>query len=349
MKKICIVIDDLTKSGGTERVASFLADGLFSQYKVSIISLNRSCSGPFYSLPNDISITYLKHSKFRFFELFNSINRSNFDIVISISMGRLSFFLALIKILSISRYKLVMSEHVGFESGNMLIKYLKIFSYKIADQLVLLTSHDAKILSRKLPNKLVVIPNASTFYPLSPTYLPEKEKYFLAVGRLTYQKNFFRLIDIWSKLSSYKGWTLKIVGDGEDRDSLKAKIESLGLENSIEILPASRNIGKLYEKASALLMTSRYEGLPLVLIECKSFGVPAIAFDCETGPKEIINHGQDGYLVEYSDDQCFQHYIEYLIDNPKSLKSMQLCSIFNSASFSKDRILAKWIKLIDDI
>ncbi|WP_446924827.1 glycosyltransferase, partial [Klebsiella pneumoniae] len=126
-----------------------------------------------------------------------------------------------------------------------------------------------------------------------------KEKIVLGVGRLTYQKNFMRLINIWKNIDT-NGWRLCIVGDGEERKEILTFCRQNGIDN-VEVYEATNNIDSWYKKSSALAMTSRYEGLPMVLIEAKNFGVPAIAFDCQTGPVEIIDN--DGYVIDYDDDK----------------------------------------------
>ncbi|VDA79070.1 GalNAc-alpha-(1-_4)-GalNAc-alpha-(1-_3)-diNAcBac-PP-undecaprenol alpha-1,4-N-acetyl-D-galactosaminyltransferase [Klebsiella pneumoniae] len=122
-----------------------------------------------------------------------------------------------------------------------------------------------------------------------------KKNCVLAVGRLTYQKNFEALIQIWANLPEHirSAWELHIAGDGENKDTLRKLISELNVTSSVKLLGNVSNIKTEYLTASVLCMTSRYEGLPMVLIEAKDFAIPVISFDCPTGPAEIIT--DDGF------------------------------------------------------
>lgn len=100
-------------------------------------------------------------------------------------------------------------------------------------------------------------------------------------------------------------WRLLIIGDGPERDALRRQIEDAGLERQVSLLPATANVADYYRQASLYLMTSRYEGLPMVLIEAMSFGLPLVAYDCKTGPAELIDDGVNGYLVPDDDAAAF--------------------------------------------
>nr|EKX4894459.1 glycosyltransferase [Raoultella ornithinolytica] len=169
----------------------------------------------------------------------------------------------------------------------------------------------------------------------------EKEKIAIAVGRLTYQKNFFRLIDIWKKREN-KSWKLYIIGEGEDRDKLQEYITE---DDGVHLVGACKKIDEWYKRASLLLMTSRYEGLPMVLIEAKNFGLPVIAFDCKTGPSELIDN--DGIVINYNDDENFIVNLNKTLDDNVLLNEMMENALINSAFYEKNAIYAQWLKVID--
>ncbi len=101
------------------------------------------------------------------------------------------------------------------------------------------------------------------------------------------------------------GWQLHIVGDGAMREEIQARIESKGLQDSILLKPFTTNIAQEYLGASVYAMVSHSEGLPMVLIESASYGLPAIAFDIATGPSDIILDSHTGYLVADGDLEAY--------------------------------------------
>ncbi|EJD6353798.1 glycosyltransferase, partial [Proteus mirabilis] len=100
-----------------------------------------------------------------------------------------------------------------------------------------------------------------------------------------------------------------IVGNGKEYNNLLSLISEKNLNNNIKILPPTKNINKIYKSASIYCMTSRFEGMPLVLLEALSFNLPLIAYDCNTGPSEIITSDENGLLIENTNTE---HYISAL-------------------------------------
>ncbi|WP_336375925.1 glycosyltransferase [Aeromonas caviae] len=101
-----------------------------------------------------------------------------------------------------------------------------------------------------------------------------------------------------------------------------------------------------YANASILAMTSHYEGLPLVLIESKSFGLPAVAFDCKTGPREIISEGVDGFLVLDGDMEAYKEKLVYLMNSDDARRNMQLAALSAAERYSPEIIVKQWMRLI---
>lgn len=343
--KICIFIDDITRSGGTERVASFLANQYaMAGYSVSLISLRAIQREPYYPLLPEVTFRVLSAPSIRAMMAFLRTDSS--DVLISISMGRLSFKVAMLHRLLQLKSRLILSEHVAFETSAWWVRALKWLSYQLADDLVLLTDHDYQLLQSRVRSRIHVIRNASSFPLVAQTQLADKAKVVLAVGRLTYQKAFERLIRIWASLPERDGWTLRIVGDGEAREELQGLITSLGITDSAFLIPASKAIAEEYQHASLLAMTSRYEGLPLVLVEAKSFGLPAVVFDCKTGPREIIRDGVDGILVADGDEVAFASQLAALMHDDALRIQFQHAALAHAEAFTIDRISQQWQELI---
>ena len=204
---------------------------------------------------------------------------------------------------------------------------------------VALTEEDKK--SWKLQN-CVVIPNFSLFRGKC---TDEREKKVIAVGRLTFQKGFDQLIEIWARVIRRNGkdktWPLEIYGCGEEEESLNVLIKESHLEDSITLKGNVSNIAQVYNSSSIIAVTSRYEGFPLSIIEGMSCGVVPVSFDCKQGPKEIITN-QSGYLINQGDYDGFANALINLMNDEKKLRQMSLNSIERANQFSPEKVMQKW-------
>lgn len=132
--------------------------------------------------------------------------------------------------------------------------------------------------------------------------LGEDRRCVLAVGRMAEEKQFQRLIDAFAALAPrFPHWDLVIAGDGLDRPDLLARIAANGLETRIHLPGAAGNMADWYGRADIFAMTSRFEGFPNALLEAMAHGTPPIAFDCMTGPSELIRDGENGLLIPLND------------------------------------------------
>jgi len=342
--KLCILIDGISNSGGTDRVASIISS-LFVNNDIDTSVYSLSQGQPYYHFDGRVKITYPKY-KIRIYNLFHycqEIKKNNFDHIIVLSMGKLSAqAVPLLKLLRV-KSKVICNDHVSFRSFSNLKKIIKWPAYKLADEIVVLTESDKKYLSKKLNRNIKVVRNCSPYESstLQVDSLVSKEKIVLAVGRLTYQKNFERLLNNWGRINS-KGWKLVVVGQGEDFEKLNILIKKNNLEN-VFIENPTHDLDLWYRKSSLLVMTSRYEGLPMVLIEAKNFGVPAIAFDCETGPIEIIK--DDGFVIDYNNDVDFMKKLENLLTDNELRTSMGINALKNSKMFTGNEIYKEWLSI----
>ncbi|EAL5964157.1 glycosyltransferase family 4 protein, partial [Campylobacter jejuni] len=169
-----------------------------------------------------------------------------------------------------------------------------------------------------------VIPN---FIPFIPERTRDyKQKNILSIGRfeLNDEKGFLRLIEIWNlvqKNEKYRDWTLTIIGEGELNDSIKEKIKENKLENII-LKPFTKEIEEEYLKASIYVMTSHFEGFPMVLIESSSYALPLVAFNIDTGPSDIIDDKKNGFLIEDGNLQEFANKLSILMDDENLRRTM---------------------------
>ena len=221
------------------------------------------------------------------------------------------------------------------------IKVVSVF-----DRFVVLTEED-KGYWGALTN-IQVIPNARSFTFDKPIELNEKS--VIAVGRYCYQKDFGKLINAWSIVcKNIDDWKLHLVGDGEDREVLQRQIGELDLNDRVILGRAETDMKTIYVNASILAMSSRYEGLPMVLIEAQAVGLPIVSFKCKCGPKDVITEGIDGYLVEEGDVAALADRLLKLIKDEDLRKKMGQEAYKNSERFSEERVMDQWEKLFEEV
>lgn len=343
---VSFIIDSISNSGGTDRVITTLSNALVADGKDVIIHVLKD-GEPFYDLDDRVSIKYFNDSsRLMKIKKIISFEKKNKNPIIVISMGKLSVQFGIMSKVMNLKNKIICSDHVSIESFGFIKKYLKLFCYSFYTSVVTLTKHDKSYVENFFfinPSKIKTIRNISSFELTKSDLSLKNEKTVIAIGRLDYQKNFSRLISIWSKTKTHD-WKLKIIGSGEELPILKDKIKNLNA-TSIQIIPATRDIQSFYKEASLLLMSSRYEGLPMVLIEAKNFGLPVIAFDCKTGPREIIEN--DGYLINYHEDEDYSTKLNLLLSNSSLRETFSRTAILNSDKYSTKVILSQWNELIN--
>lgn len=345
MKKILFVIDDITKKGGTERITITLAEKL-NDFGVpcEIFSLKKTDEKTFYNISN-LKIIY-GHNKGFLNSKLDAVKyaKQNKLIMVVVSMGRLSVEMILLSRLMLFK-QIYCYEHVSFESFSPIIQKIKLLAYYFSKGVIFLTKNDMNYVGGKIKKvKVCAIDNISPYENCSYNNSFNKKNIVLAIGRFTYQKNFERLISLWSQLPG-SNWKLQIIGDGENKKALESLISEKNIVN-IEIIPSTNKIEEYYSSSKILVMTSRYEGLPMVLIEALNFGIPAIAFDCKTGPKEIILNNITGYVVSEEDDADFLNKLQILINTPEKLNQMSVNAKNYSSRFSFHNVKDQWVDFL---
>ena len=212
--------------------------------------------------------------------------------------------------------------------------------------LVLLTQHDAD--SWKGLTRTEVIPNSLPFYPPHGSSCENKQVIF--VGRLNEQKGLEYLIDTWAKVNrKHPDWVLYMYGDGEQKQLLSQMIKEAGLERVIISHPPTPMIKDKYLESSIFLLTSRFEGFGMVIIEAMACGLPVVSFDCPWGPAEIIRDGEDGFLVEYLNTDEAARRVCQLIENPELRKTMGMQARINVQRYNRDVVMKQWTDLFESL
>lgn len=360
--KIIIFIYSLT-GGGAERVVSTLANYWVSKnWDVDVITLARS-DNDFYELSNNvkrISLDLAEESENIYSKITNNYKRiktlriflkkNDPDVVLSM-MSTANVLLALASI-GLKEFVKVGSErtHPPKSRLGVVWNYLRKYLYYNLDSVVALTEKSALWLKKNTRvKKVIVIPNTVTWpLPLINPYLKPitkdyNSKVLMAVGRLSTEKNFNILIKIFYEISqNLTNWKLVIIGEGAERANLEKQINYYGMDKSILLPGRVGNIGEWYNIADLFVLTSEFEGFPNALIEAMSYGVPAVSYDCETGPSDIIRHDIDGILVSNGDMLALKNSLKKLMYDDKLRKRYSEKSIEVRERFSLNEVIKKW-------
>lgn len=195
--------------------------------------------------------------------------------------------------------------------------------------------------------RIEIIPNMLTITPKMVSDYGEKR--VISAGRYMTEKGFDRLLKAWSLIKKdFSDWQLYIFGNG-NRMPYQEIADQLQLRNTVHLMPATEDIAEEFAKSSIYVMSSRYEGFGLVLAEAMSCGLPCISFDCPYGPREIINNGEDGFLVEDGNIEILAQKIMQLMTDEKLRTTMGTKAIHNISRFKPEAIMAKWINLFNNI
>lgn len=216
------------------------------------------------------------------------------------------------------------------------------------DRFVVLTYEDKNYWGNLL--NIEVIPNAALL--LGKTYSDVSYKRVIAVGRLDYQKGFDRLIQAWElvqKIKAFKEWNLDIFGQGEWKEMLQKMINDRGLQTNTHIHPPTTYIGAEYVQSSLLVMSSNYEGFPMVMIEAMACGLPVVSFDYKCGPKDIIKHGENGLLVTNGDIQGLADAMMDVMGDEAFRKMLSENAKEVVSTYSEETVMNKWICLFNSL
>lgn len=343
MNKILLITDNAFTYSGREKICDYMASIYGEDNYVDLLSLEGD-GVPFYKFHGVKEIFTFQNKKLKYIKM-RCMSR-NYDYVFVLSMGKLSVFYQMFNLFSVKskNKKDYACEHVSLESLGILVKTLKYIFLRRYSKVITLTQTDCDKLN-SWGIKSQVIEN-----PIFPKKHNSKGRTYsaIAVGRLSKQKNFLELIDIWRLfiLKSGEKYKLYIAGEGEDRVKIESYIKEHNLGDNIKLLGKVDDIERYYESVDICLMTSLYEGLPLALLEAKSYGLPCIAYDCPTGPREIINHNIDGYIVKLHDKSTFVSYLQVLFTENELYSRFTMATKTTVNKFSPVKIKKKWNDLL---
>ena len=360
--KIVIVVSKLT-GGGAERVAAMWANGFVKLNNNVTMVLTGRAMAHTYPISSSVIIKevglrnkYLNNIWKKLFGKYlikKYINDSLPDVVISVLP---KYGPMLLQIRGNRKYKIIGTDHNSYErpAGVAMTKeqqYLKFEFNKNFDAVTVLTQADKDVIGNQLKN-VTVLPNPLALTPVKE--MPNKKKIILAAGRLDawHYKGFDILIKAWAKIADRaNGWKLQIAGDSkkEGLKYLQGICKENGVTDSVEFLGYQSDILPFYQDASIFVLSSRYEGFGLVLIEAMSQGCACVACDYKGRQKEIITSEKQGLTCEPENIEELANAILSLIQDENKREEIGKNAIIRSMDFSIDRIMEKWENIFQKI
>lgn len=358
-KKIAYIINGLWNSAGMERVFTARANFLCKYFDVTFITRGQGDRPDYFTLDKSIHRIDIPESVSYIDALRNVLLENRYDITVATG-GIESHFLYKIK----DGSKKIYEFHFSYEMSKIwkkdiknpirrffAIQYQKFGRLYVAchyDKVVVLSKTDCKKWKRWIPKATYIYnPSTVTCEQISTC----EKKSVIAVGRLSFEKGFDYLIDVWEIVHQrFPDWILDIYGHGELKTELQNRIDISGLSAVIKLKGVTNDIVTEYQSHSIYIMTSRNEGFPLVLIEASSCGLPIVSFDCPNGPSEIVKHGSNGFLVSpVGNVKAMANFLMQLMSDKTLRERMGYCSYELSKRFKLENIASEWINLYNQL
>ena len=358
-KKICFFSGDITRSGGTERVASQIANALVKEgtYEICFLSLVEQEKEPFYPIDSAIERDQLGNHWINpgpgYLPLIKRLGKflkdKQIDIIIDIDI--------VLDVLAIPasrrlKTKVVSWEHFNceFEQQVLYRRLISRLTVHFADYIVTLTEEDKENYRKILGRKTQICAIHNMVSKMKQHENIPRENWIVTAGRLTYQKGIEYLAQIAvSVLKEHRDWKWLILGDGEDRNILEQAISENKLEEQLILKGTVEQVEWYLNRAKLCVLTSRYEGFGMCLVEALQMQVPCISFDVKVGPSEIITDGENGLLIPPFACEQMVREINHLIENPDRLQELSEHTMIGLNRYQDEHIVGKWKKVLNQL
>ena len=366
------------KFGGVESFISTISSFLIKDYEVEIVSVYKFPKEVCVSLPKGVKVTYLLSERLlpNKDKIREYISNKKFILVLKETIKAIKILYLkkskMIKFIKKCDSRIIISTRI--EHNSILSEYGNDNSFKIAtehnyyskkysekvvnscdyiDAFIVTTNDQKKYYKKMFLDSKIKIYNIPIAVPSISSDVSNLKKYNLvSIGRLSQEKGFSDLIDLFSMLyQSNQKYKLKIVGDGEQKEFLKEKIKDSGLENSIELCgyKNSYEINEILLNSSIYLMTSHTESFGIVLIEAMRCGVPCIIFDSARGACEIVKNNYNGFIIKKRNMKKYVDSIIRLSNNRKLLKEMSSNARKTAGIYTLENIEKQWLNILKGI
>ena len=385
--RIVYCIPHLYNSGGMERVLTQKVNWLaaHTDYEITIITTELTPVGQsdvYFELdervrveafgidfnadyPKPLLSKYIGHARrMRAYEraLVNYIRANEIDLCISLGGKEVAFISTLpcrtmveFHFAKDHRQQLLDANHTGWfwHLLGRIRTWQLVRDVRSVEQIIVLTENDKQDWQQAGCANVKCIPNPCALNSRKSKVESRKTKKVLAVGRLHEQKGFDMLLEAWNNVQRdnvqcTKDWTLRIVGEGPQRAALEQQIKDLHLTNVV-LAGRVENVVEEYNEASLFVLSSRYEGFSLVLLEAMWCGVPCFSFDCPHGPAELLGDDR-GWLVPAMDVEKLSQQIIYAMTHMEEAKARaERAQEYAYEKYSEANIMPHWIELIENI
>ncbi len=356
--KLLYITPFIEGAGGVQRVLSIKSNYFIDKfnYEVHILATNSGIDKKHYEFNEKVHFYSEIASGKNFIYLYNFsfilkkyINKIKPDIIVVCDNGYKGY---MIPFLIPKKHKIIFECHgtrFTEEKKYIIIDFFKYRFYHICvarfTKLVVLVEDFKNEFKSK---NLIVIPNPLWF---STNKIPNySSKKVIAVGRHSYQKGFDTMLSIWQRVvKKNPDWILEIYGESNPKIDLQSLSNSLGISKNIRLFNPVNNINEKYLEASFSILTSRFEGFGMVLIEAMASGLPCISFDCKRGPKDIITNNHDGFLIENGNEDNFVVVINSLIENEQLRMELGKKAKVSSEKYNLGKIMGHWKNLFESL
>ncbi|MCG5218782.1 glycosyltransferase family 4 protein [Streptosporangium sp. KLBMP 9127] len=243
----------------------------------------------------------------------------------------------------------VAQEHMNLATHRPDVRQAVLRHYPKFDAVVVLTEGDRVEYSRALAGTRVErIPNA--VHTLDQPHSDQSNKIVIAAGRLFAQKGFDLLLPAFAEVvRRHPDWQLRIYGTGPRKDRLREQIEELRLYNNVFMMGRTEHFDRELTKASVFVLSSRFEGLPMVMIEAMSHALPIVSFDCPTGPADVITDGSDGVLVPAEDIEALGAALVRVIADRPLRERMGEAAAETVRNYAPTAVMPRWETLFSEL
>lgn len=352
--------------GGAERVLSVLANAWARRGDtVRVATLVGGAEPPFYALdpaievrPLDVAgegknpLSKLANNVRRVRAIRRAIREARPDVVIP--------FMNVTNVLTIAAARglgvpVLATEHIDPTQDDIgrLWTSLRGLAYPAAARVLLLSERHLEYfppgvrrIARVLPNPVMAPPPA--YANGGPSVA--REPRVIAMGRMTAQKGFDLLLEAFARVApAHREWSLVLFGDGPLAGAIGRQVERLGLSERVRLVQRTNDPYGELARSGLYVLSSRYEGFPMVLCEAMSVGLPVVAFDCRTGPREILRPGIDGVLVPAGDVDALAHEMGRLMADPAERERLGARAREIPERFSVERVLGLWDEVFSEV
>lgn len=377
--RVRVLLQNAHGTGGTIRTVLNLCGHLARDHDVEIVSVLKRSRRPFFPLPAGVTVTYADEllgpkgrsarllsrlpslltpadeASFRHMSLWTDVcllRRAVWravppDVLVGTrpSLNLLAAELAPAGVATIGQ------DHMHLGAYRPVLRRQIVRAYRRLDVVTTLTEADRAEYEAALagsPVRVVRIPNAAPALPERPSQ--RVHKVVVAAGRLVHAKGFDVLLRAFVPIAAeHPDWTLRVFGGGPRRDRLRALIDDLGLGGRAELRPRTRDLHGEMGRAAVYALSSRREGMPMVVIEAMGMGLAVVAFDCPTGPAEMIVHGRDGLLVPAGDVDALTAALRAVITDSGLRDRLGEAALRSARAHHLDRIGPRWSRLIREL